>query len=160
MYVVEVSQCENTTDLLLQMVKLNVRSGHDKSERNTEVPKNNNCIKFPFQVQCPYLSTLTIFQMPMLYAVMRKTLDTLPSVTVLFPRTTTANGVPDTVRRPHQGVLYSQNAIVLRYNCKCKSLMLICMAFPIETFKKLIPINTIMYRDSKEYQILLNLSKT
>jgi hypothetical protein len=42
---------------------------------------------------------------------MCKTLNTLPNVTVLFPQTRTANGIPDTVHRPYQGVLYSQNAI-------------------------------------------------
>jgi hypothetical protein len=57
------------------------------------------------------MSNLTIFQMPILYVVMCKTLNTLPSVTVLFLRTRTANGVPDTAHRPYQGVLCSQNAI-------------------------------------------------
>lgn len=49
--------------------------------------------------------------MPILDVVMYKTLNTLPSVTVLFPRTRTVNGVPNTVHRLYQGVLYSQNDI-------------------------------------------------
>jgi len=49
--------------------------------------------------------------MPILDVVMCKTLNTLPIVTVLFPRTRTTNGVPNTVHRPYQGVLYYQNAI-------------------------------------------------
>ena len=61
-------------------------------------------------MQWPYLSTLTISQMPILYVVMCKNTNSLPSVTVLFPWNRTANGVPDTVHRPYPGVLYSQNA--------------------------------------------------
>jgi hypothetical protein len=77
MYVLKVWQCENTTGRLLQTVKLNARSGHDRSERNTEVPKNNRRIKFPFQVLWPYLRTLTIFQMPIFYVKKKKVNCTL-----------------------------------------------------------------------------------
>jgi hypothetical protein len=62
-------------------------------------------------MQWPYLSSLTILQMPIFYTMMCTNTYTLPSVTVVFPRTRTASGVPDTVHTPHQGILYSQNAI-------------------------------------------------
>ena len=132
-----------------------------RSERNTEVPKNNSCIKFPFQVQWPYLSTLSILKMPVLYVVMCKTLNTVPSVTVLFLRTRTANGVPDTAQRPYQGVIYSQNAI--QFYGTLVSVNHLCWyvwPFLFRLSRYLHQSITIMYRDSKLYQTLLNSNKT